>query len=473
MDRLQCGIGGFDEILEGGLVAGASYIVQGRPGSGKTILANQIAFHHAAGGGRVLVATLLSESHERLLQFLSTLAFFDPARVGAEISYVSAFETLEDEGLDGVVTLIRREISRHGATVLIVDGLLNARSRAETQLDTKKFIAALQGHAAFAGCTVLFLTSARLEDSSPEHTMVDGVIELAEEIVGVRSVRRMQMKKTRGTGALGGLHEFEITGHGIRVHPRLESRSIGSRAPDDPEDRRVSTGIGDLDRMVGGGLPVGSSTLVIGASGTGKTSMALAFAAEATRAEPAVVLGLFETPPRLEAKGAALGLDIAGLRAAGVLHPVWVPPTDQILDAIAYRVLDTVRETGARRLVIDSIGALARRGSTEGRDVPFFMSLFNALRSLGVTVFATWETADIVGTPSRAPAPNIASITDNLLLMRFVERGTELKRVLSIVKIRHSAYDASVHEFVTTPTGLHFRPTGPVAAFSPGAAPTA
>lgn len=101
--RLVTGIDGLDALLQGGLVAGASYIIQGPPGAGKTILANQLACGHVRGGGRVLVATLLSESHERLFQYLATLEFFDPALVGDPIQFVSAFDTLEQEGLDAVV----------------------------------------------------------------------------------------------------------------------------------------------------------------------------------------------------------------------------------------------------------------------------------------------------------------------------------------------------------------------------------
>ena len=140
LKRIHSGIAGLDAILKGGLVAGTSYIVQGRPGSGKTILAHQVAFNHVREGGRVLVATLLAESHERLFQFLSTLSFFDKNMVGSDIQFISAFDTLDHEGLDAVVKLMRREISRHNATLLIVDGLLNARTKANTLLDSKKFI---------------------------------------------------------------------------------------------------------------------------------------------------------------------------------------------------------------------------------------------------------------------------------------------------------------------------------------------
>ena len=119
--------------------------------------------------------------------------------------------------------LLRQEIARQKASLLIVDGVLNARARAHTTLDTKKFVSELQGHAAFAGCTVLLLTSARLEEGSPEHTMVDGVIELGEQLLGSRAVRHVQLRKTRGSGALSGRHECLIDEAGMHVFPRLEA----------------------------------------------------------------------------------------------------------------------------------------------------------------------------------------------------------------------------------------------------------
>lgn len=326
LERLHSGIEGLDALLKGGLVAGASYIVQGRPGSGKTILANQIGFNHVRNGGRVLVATLLAETHERLFQFLSTLSFFDASKVGDEIQFVSAFDTLENEGLDEVVRLLRREISRQKATVMIVDGVLNARSKADTPMDTKKFISELQGHAAFAGCTVLFLTSARLDDGSPEHTMVDGVIELGEELVGNRSVRRIHLRKTRGSGSLSGLHECEITENSLVVYPRLESLYSRPTLPEDATPRRIASGTPDLDALIEGGLPVGSVTLAMGPAGVGKTCLGLGFLGQASAGEPAMHFGFYESPARLRLKARALGFDLEALEKAGVLHLAWQPP---------------------------------------------------------------------------------------------------------------------------------------------------
>jgi len=459
LKRLASGISGLDALLKGGLIVGASYIVQGRPGSGKTILANQLAFHHVGQGGRVLVATMLSESHERLFQYLSTLSFFDKHLVGDQIQFLSAFDTLEREGLDQVVRLLRGEISRHQASLLIVDGLLTARSRAETSLDTKKFIAELQGHAAFAGCTVLFLTSSRLDDGSPEHTMVDGVIELGEERVGSRSVRRIQLRKTRGSDALSGLHECEISDDGLVVYPRLESLYSRPSHWGSAELTRVGSGVRALDELLGGGLPGSSMTLAIGPSGIGKTSLGVSFLACASADEPGLYFGFYETPPRLRLKAAALGHDFAAMEQGGALHIAWQPTTEGLLDEVGARLLQQVQLHGIRRVLIDSLGAFARLATNPARLNEFFRALTGELRARDVTVLATWEMRDIFGSEINAPAPDLSSIVDNLLLMRFVELESELKRMLSILKVRDSHYDPALLELIISGQGIDLKKT--------------
>jgi circadian clock protein KaiC len=457
LNRLQSGIEGLDALLKGGLVSGASYIIQGRPGSGKTILANQLGFHHARNGGRVLVATLLAESHDRLFQFLSTLSFFDAARVGAEIQFVSAFDTLENEGLDEVVKLLRREISRQKATVMVVDGLLNARSKADSPIDTKKFISELQGHAAFAGCTVLFLTSSRLDDGSPEHTMVDGVIEMGEELFGTRSVRRIQLRKTRGSGALTGLHECEITNDGLVVYPRLESLYGRPSAPDSADLTRIPSGITSLDAILGGGLHSSSVTLVMGPSGIGKTTLGLKFLSESTVEAPGLHFGFYESPQRLQLKGLSLGIDLQQMQDSGALSVAWQPTTEGLLDGLGARLLRLVEEKGIKRLFIDSLSGMTRVSTNPARITDFYSALMNELRARGVTVFATWEMHDLFGSEVSSPASELSSIADNLMLMRFFEIQSELRRTLSILKVRDSFYDPSLLEVVIRDQAVDLR----------------
>jgi len=459
LQRLETGIQGLDDLLKGGLIAGAAYIVQGRPGSGKTVLANQLAFNHVARGGRVLVATLLSESHERLFQYLSTLSFFDATKIGDQIQFLSAFDTMEQEGLDALVRLLRSEIARQGASLLIIDGVLNARSRAETVLDTKKFIYELQAHAAFANCTSLLLTSVNLEDECPEHTMVDGVIELGEDLHGARAVRRIQLRKTRGSAALSGLHECEITADGLQVYPRLEALYGHPSGPGSETWARVSSGAACLDDLLDGGLAQGSVTLVMGPSGSGKTSLGLSFLSAATPEAPALYFGFYESAARLRIKAASLGLDFPAQERDGALHIVWQPTTEGLLDDVGARLVRQVGELGIKRVVIDNLGAFTRLATRPERLNEFFRALMGELRARDVTVLATWEMRDLFGSEIIAPAPELSSIVDNLLLMRFVELNSQLRRVLSILKVRDSRYDPALREVVFGSGGMELHKT--------------
>ncbi len=178
LTRVPSGIEGLDTILRGGFFEGGIYIVQGDPGSGKTILANQICVHHVNKGGKAIYVTLLSESHARLMQQLRTMSFFDESAVPERLVFLSALSALEDRGLSGLLDLLRREMMGRRATTMVLDGFLAAEASASTERDFKKFVHELQGHAIAAGCTVFLLTNGSDRPSRPERTMVDGIFVL-------------------------------------------------------------------------------------------------------------------------------------------------------------------------------------------------------------------------------------------------------------------------------------------------------
>ncbi len=452
--RLQSGVPGLDDVLGGGFIEGAAYIVQGRPGAGKTILSNQIAFAQAAAGKRVLYVTLLAETHDRLFQSLSTLTFFDKKILGDAIRYVSVFQSLRDEGLDAVVKLIREETQRQKATLLVFDGLLNARDRADTDLDIKTFIAGIQSQAAFVGCTVLFLASSgSSQDSRPEHTMVDGVLDLSEEVVSVRPHRQLHVRKSRGSASLGGYHQLEITSAGVTVYPRLEARYAYPSIEDSPKRGRVPTGIKGLDAAVAGGLPSGSITVVVGPPGSGKTSFGLNFLNQAGKKEPGLLFGFYETPARIAMKAESLGLDFSKKRLSKDLHILWNPLTENILDKLAHQLLDVVRKKKVKRLLIDGIGGFQRAAVHTTRLMEFFSALTNELRAMDVTTVITWESQDYSINENSDPFPEISSILDNLVTIREVYRQGKVQRLLTILKVRDSAFQQRSYEFFFSKDG--------------------
>lgn len=458
-DRVATGVPGLDAVLHGGLLRRGVYMLQGRPGAGKTILANQMCFHHAAQGGRVLYTTLLAETHERLLFNLEPLSFFDTSRIPEQISYLSAFSTLEEAGLKGLVEVLRREVRVRKSTLLVVDGLVAVEESAVTKRDFKKFIHDLQVHVSFLGCTVLLLTSASAEPVGPEHTMVDGVLELNDNRLGRRAERELEVKKFRGSSFLRGGHAFQITRDGIKVLPRLEALLQEPSREDPCKTARVSTGIAQLDKMISGGLPCASTSVLFGSTGAGKTTFGLHFLNESSKAEPGLLFGFYETPARIFLKARVLGLDLEKKHKQGVFHMLWHPPTERILDGLGHKLLTTVREQGIKRLFIDGVDGFMQSAAHPDRISHFLAALTNELRVQGITTVYTSELQDMFVSDVRLPISGVSSLVENIFFLRFVELRSRVHRMLSIVKVRDSDYDSSLREYRITSKGIQLADT--------------
>jgi circadian clock protein KaiC len=453
--RVPSGIPGLDDILRGGFLEGGVYIVQGSPGAGKTVLANEICFRHAARGGRAAYVTLLAEMHTRLLQHLRPMSFFDESVIPDSLYYVSAFHTLEGDGLKGLIDLLRREIKGQRANLLVVDGLVAAQESAPTDREFKKFIHELQAHASANGCTVLLLTSGALRTISAEHTMVDGVLELEDQLFEFRTERSLLVRKFRGSGFLRGRHSFRITDDGITFFPRIEAAYASASRPDAMSDQKVSVGIPGIDRMLLGGVPAGTTTGLIGASGIGKTTVGLHFLSATTAREPGLLFGFFETPQRLCLKARHLGLELAAAVDRGDVELLWQPQRENVLDELAHRLLDAVRRRGVKRLFIDGLGGFLESATSPQRVSRFFSCLTNELRALGATTIFTMEVPEIVGPVVKVPSTGLSALLENMVFLRFVERGSSMHRLVSVHKVRDSGHDPCLREFFITDRGVH------------------
>ncbi len=455
LERVTSGISGLDTILNGGFLVGGLYIVQGPPGTGKTTFANQLSFHHAAGGGKSLYVTLLAEYHARMMQHLSTMSFFDVAKIPDQISYLNGLQILHDEGLKGLLTLLRREITANGASVLVLDGLVAARNASQDDQAFNEFVHELQAIAIATDCTVFMLASSKDLRVSPEHTMVDGIIELSDRTAGWASEGILHVLKFRGSAVLRGWHSLKITGDGLVVHPRIESLFARPSQPGQGTTGRVSTGIDRLDSLLGGGLPGASTAIVMGPSGIGKTTLGLQFLSGSSEAEPGLMFGFYETTQRLNAKIDGVCPRLRPLVDSGIVQLHWQPPTDDQLDAYGERLLDLVQSHKIKRLFIDGLGALQGTvGADRERIGKFITALMNELRVRGVTTLYALEVTGVVDASVQAPMADLSSLGENLILLRYVERGIRLHRVLSIIKVRDSAFDSSLYEYTTSSQGL-------------------
>jgi circadian clock protein KaiC len=461
--RVPSGVEGLDTILHGGFLKGSIYLVAGQPGTGKTILGNQIAFSHVASGGRVVYVSLLSESHGHLFSNLSSLSFFKEGPIASTLYYVSAYSTLQKEGLKGLVALLQALTRDHAASLMVIDGALNAESSAATQMEFKEFIRQLQVFAEVAGLTVLMLMSLGSGGLNSEQvagrTTVDGLVELSQKRVGMRSVRELEVCKFRGSVHMDGGHTFYIGPDGIEVYPRTEALLAGS-APGAYDasvvgGERVSLGLKRLDEMMQGGLPRGSSTVVIGPSGSGKTMLGLQFLAEGARqGEPGLYFGLGEPASLAIDAGDRIGLHFSDIVKRGKVEVLWQPPVESALDKIAAQLLGNVRGRKVQRLFIDGLEGLSRLSVYPERNGSFFTALSNELRRLRVTTVSSLELTDQFSPAVVLPIDGISGVAENIILLRSVELRSHLHRLISILKMRRTGYDAAIRELEISDKGI-------------------
>lgn len=451
--RRSTGVPGLDAVLCGGFIPASVYLAQGSPGAGKTILANQICFHRAAHGEQCLYLTLLAESHDRMMAHLKQLDFFDQGEVPRRVYYESAFGTLEEHGLNGILRMLTSERKAHRASVIVLDGLFVLEESASSEAEFRKFINDLSSFAQLTGCTILLLTNSARSPNRPEYTMVDGWLELGIEQHAYQSLRYLQVHKFRGSDFLSGRHMTRISSEGLRVFPRLES-ALG-RSPLSGATRRIlSSGIETLDPMLGGGLREGSATLLVGPSGIGKTSVGLEFIGESSVEEPGLVFGFYEHKDDLIDKADSLGIDLAGLIRDGAVEMIWHPATENGLDELGYALIDAVHRRGVKRLFVDGVNAMHQSAEHPQRIGRFFAGLTNVLRAEGITAMYTLETEVLIGGEITVKIAPLTAIAHNILLLRYVELISETRRSLSIVKVRSSPFDASIREFAISAGGV-------------------
>ena len=457
--RVATGVEGLDTILGGGFMLGGIYLIQGAPGAGKTILTNQICFHHVVTGGRALFVTLLAENHSRMMSNMRSLAFFDDTQIPEKLSYLSAFGELREKGLKGLVDLIRREIQRTRASMLVIDGLVSAQVAAEDDQSFKQFVRDLQEIALATDCT-MFLTASAIDKVSPEQTMVDGLILLNDRLFSWGAESDLQVTKFRGSGFLRGRHSYEITDGGLAVHPRLEALYAHPSQPDPGPVGRVSSGNKRLDAMIGdGGLPEASTTMVMGPSGIGKTTTGLEFLSASSEADPGLMFGFYETPARLQAKAAGVCPALGPLIETGIVEVMWHTPTAGMLDAYGETLLAAIRRRKVKRLFIDGLTSFKNAAVDPSRIGHFFSALANELRVLGVTTLYSLEVPDILGPAHRVPVDDVSSLAENMVLMRYVELRSRLYRLISILKVRDSGFDPSLFEFSINANGVDISPS--------------
>ena len=444
---LETGVPNLDAVLGGGIRRGAIAMVVGAPGAGKTILAQQIAFHQARAGGNVLYLTGYSETHDKLIEYDAPMTFFDVDLVGKKVQILSLAELMEN-GAEGTEDAIVDAARTHQAVLVVLDGFASMRRLLPTASAAARFVYSLGAKLAFLGVTMLVAVEGTVDDPAHhgELTVSDVVLALREVRQGTWARRLLHVVKVRGARPLNGIHPFTISDDGIHVYPRFESVVPVSQAH--WQTGRAGFGIPDLDERLGGGLTVGTATLVAGSPGTGKTLLGLHSLVEGARlGEPGLFVGFLESEEQLRAKARTFGLDLAGAEQAGLVRLMVFPGYDVNADQVAEELLADVEARGVRRLVVDSSTELERAIFVDERKPDFLAALVNYVRGHAVTGVMMMDVPKIIGSELDLTGTPLAVFAENLVLLRQVEYRGEMRRVLAVLKMRFSRHDSRIVEY--------------------------
>lgn len=449
--RFSSGVAGLDTILCGGLISDSITLVAGAPGSGKTILAERCVFTNATVERPALYLSTVSEPFDKLLRYGQSLTFFDVTKVGHSVFYDDLGDALAGEGLGAVSERIYSLVKDHRPGIVVIDSFKALKAFATDEADFRRFLHDLSGRFTALAVSSLWVSEYDAHDAtdSPEFAVADAVVVLETKRTAERSTRYISVRKLRGSDFLSGDHVYRVTPDGLKIYPRLADGPIDHPAYV-PDEERVSTGVPALDESLEDGYWPGSTTLIVGPSGVGKTLMGLHFLFEGGRRnEPGILVTLQENRSQLARILDRFGWSIDDPNVR-ILNR---SPVDLYIDELVHELIDCIEEIGARRVVIDSLGDLAAASPDPSRFSEFVYSLVQRCARLRISLMFTYETVELFRV-TRLSDIGMSHISDNVVLLQHVQDGAEMKRALTILKSRASSTGATVREFTITKKGI-------------------
>ena len=457
--RLATGVPGLDNLLGGGLPEFSFNLIAGAPGSGKTTLAHQIMFGLARPDNRALFFTVLGEPPLKMLRYQQQFPFFDINKVNESIRFVNLSTDLLEGDFDRVLSRIAEEVKDYAPSLVFVDSfrsvVQSAKREDQGASELQRFVQQLGMQMTSWQATTFLIGEYSMPEteSSPVFTVADGILWLSQNLHRNSMVRKIQVVKMRGQAQAPGLHTFRISDEGIKVFPRAiieQGAAVDPTIKVSTGENRVPMGTPGLDEMLGGGLPVGYSLLVVGPSGSGKTVLATEFLAEGVRrGEPGVIAAFEKSPNQL------LSNKLHALVEAGQVGVIDTRSLDLSIDEILHDLIAMINRMQAKRVVIDSLSGFELALAPEFKE-DFRGSLYRMvaeLTGMGMTILMTSELEDRY-TDLRFSPFGSAFLADAIIVQRYIEIVGQFKRVLSVVKVRGSEHSKDIRSFDITDEGI-------------------
>ncbi len=449
---VETGVPGLDDVMRGGFAANRMYLVEGHPGSGKTTIGVQFLMAGARRGERCMLVTL-SETADELRSTAETHGW---SLDGIDIvEIIASEESLDPQArytmyhpseveLGETMKRLYEEAARIRPTRLVFDSLSELRLLAENPLRYRRQIFALKQHFAREGCTVLFVDDrASDQREMPLHTLAHGIITLERNDVEYGSLRRrLQVSKLRGRAFREGYHDFAIRRGGLEVFPRIVAAEHRVEITPHP----VSSGIEALDALLGGGLTEGTSTLLVGASGTGKSSVAAQFATTVARAGRHAAVFLFDEAPAIFIERTCnLGMDVRPMVENGTLTLRQIDPAELSPGEFAQAVRNAVEQQDAKIVVIDSLNGYLNAMPSERFLMLHLHEMLMYLGQHGVTTLLLMAQHGTAGAYSDLPV-EASYVADTVIALRYFEAFGEVRQAISVVKKRTGHHQRTIRE---------------------------
>jgi circadian clock protein KaiC len=453
INRLSTGVPGLDRILGGGLPEFSFNLIAGPPGCGKTTLAHQMMFALATPERPALFMTVLGEPSIKMLRYQQQFDFFDGKKINKSIRFVNLSEEALTGNLDTVLARIVEEVKKHDPALVFVDSfrsvVLAGAEEGNTHNNLQNFMQQLAMLMTSWQATTFLIGEYFTEtDANPVFTVADGLIWLRQSVQRNSMVRKLEIMKMRGQSTLAGLHSFRIATEGITVFPPAGTEV--AQLSDPRKGQRLLMGTPRLDHMLGGGLPSGHSLLIAGPSGSGKSIMAASFLAEGARAGETGVMVAFEQRPHRSRNNV-----IDGLIKSGQVGLVNTNTDDISIDEVLHLLMMEINRLKATRVVIDSLSGFELKLAPTFREDfrESMLRMVTTLSAVGVTLVMTSELEDRFIDLRFSPY-GTAFLTDAIIVQRYIEVKSRLRRVMAVVKVRASDHSNELREYTINDHGV-------------------